>query len=176
MHDPHLRPRRPVRPGRRQRQAIYAGTALLLGSGLLWLLPHYALPLPEDAARHPVEPWAMYPRRRDDVRAGRARRNLGKSRAGCLERGTHRWSGGSLLGLWLGLALSGYGLYYLADEAWRGVASWLHVAAGVGLPATLAIHVWKVTAGRKPARSGDRQADYVCVLSRRGKASVSPRC
>ncbi len=153
MHDHHLRPRRPVRPGRRQRQAIYVASALLIASGLMWLLAHYALPLPEDAARHPLEPWAMR------IHGAATMFGLavlggiwGNHVLGAWERGTHRWSGSSLLGLWLILALSGYGLYYLADEEWRGMASWLHVAAGIGLPAALAIHVWKVTSGRKPAR------------------------
>lgn len=149
-HDHHLRPRRPVRPSHRQRQAIYLVTALLLGSGLVWLLAHYALPLPEDAARHPAEPWAM--------RLHGAATLLGMAVfggvwgnhvLGAWERERHRLSGGTMVGLWLGLALSGYGLYYLADEGWRELADWAHIALGLVLPLGLAVHVLRVTAPRR---------------------------
>lgn len=56
-------------------------------------------------------------------------------------RGSHRLSGGTLFGLWLLLALSGYGLYYLADEGQRGLTSGLHIALGVALPLGLVIHI-----------------------------------
>lgn len=151
MHEqPHHRPRKAVRPGRRQRQAMYVGTLLLLTSGLLWLLAHYALPLPEDAARHPVEPWAM--------RIHGAATMFGLAMLGSIwtthvmpawQRGSHRLSGGALFGLWLLLALSGYGLYYLADEGQRGLASGLHIALGVALPLGLAIHIVQAITERK---------------------------
>jgi hypothetical protein len=153
MHEPlHHRPRKAVRPGSRQRQIMYAGTLLLLMSGLLWLLAHYALPLPEDAARHPAEPWAM--------RIHGAATLFGVAMLGSIwtthvmpawQRGSHRLSGGLLFGLWLLLALSGYGLYYLADEGQRGLASGLHIALGLALPAGLAIHVLQAMADRKRA-------------------------
>lgn len=152
MHEPHHRPRKAIRPGRRQRQAIYAGTGLLLISGLLWLLAHYALPLPEDAARHPLEAWSM--------RIHGAATLFGMAVVGGLwsnhvlrawADGRHRLSGGSLLGLWIGLALSGYGLYYVADEGWRATISGLHIAAGSGLPLALAIHILSSAAARRKA-------------------------
>lgn len=152
MHEPHHRPRKAIRPGRRQRQAVYAGTGLLLISGLLWLLAHYALPLPEDAARHPLEAWSM--------RIHGAATLFGMAVVGGLwgthvlrawADGRHRLSGGSLLGLWLGLALSGYGLYYVADEGWRAAISGLHIAAGSGLPLALVIHILTSVAARRKA-------------------------
>jgi hypothetical protein len=151
MHEPlHHRPRKAVRPGRRQRQVMYVGTLLLLASGLLWLLAHYALPLPEDAARHPVEPWAM--------RIHGAATLFGLAMLGSIwtthvvpawHRGSHRLSGGTLFGLWLLLALSGYGLYYLADESQRGFTSALHIALGLVLPLGLAIHIVQAINERK---------------------------
>lgn len=152
MHEPHHRPRKAVRPGRRQRHAVYAGTGLLLLSGLLWLLAHYALPLPEDAARHPLEAWAM--------RVHGAATLFGMAVLGGLwgphvlrawAGARHRLSGGSLLGLWFGLALSGYGLYYVADEGFRATISGLHVVAGSGLPVALAIHILTAVSSRRMA-------------------------
>lgn len=68
---------------------------------------------------------------------------------GAWERRNHRASGGMMAGLWLGLALSGYGLYYLADERWRDFASSSHIALGLAIPFGLGIHVWQVTRRRK---------------------------
>lgn len=151
MHEaPHPRPRKAVRPGRRQRQVLYLGSVLLLASGLLWLLAHYALPVPDDAARHPFEPWAM--------RLHGAAAMFGLAVLGGIwtthvlpawRQGRHRRSGLSLLGLWLLLALSGYGLYYLADETQRSYTSGLHIALGIALPLGLLVHQRTATAGRK---------------------------
>ncbi|GLT22784.1 hypothetical protein GCM10007933_22450 [Zoogloea oryzae] len=38
------------------------------------------------------------------------------------------------------LALTGYGLYCLADEEWRAIASWAHIALGFALAARV-VHV-----------------------------------
>ena len=100
MSSPNHRPRKTVRPGRRQRQAVHLGTGLLFLSGLVWLLAHYALPLPGDAARHPLEPWAM--------RIHGAATLFGMAVLGSLwgrhvvrawKDGRHLASGGGLLGL-----------------------------------------------------------------------------
>ncbi len=150
MNKPQHRPRKAIRPGRRKRQAVYISMGLLWVSGTMWLLAHYALPLPEEAARHPLEPWAM--------RVHGAATLFGMAVLGALwgthvlrawNENRHRLSGGTLLGLWLGLALSGYGLYYLADEDWRAAISWLHIGAGSGLPLALAIHILSAVARRK---------------------------
>lgn len=147
MHDHHHRPRRPIRPSRRQRQMVYLATGLLLVSGFAWLIAHFLLPLPEFAARHPLEPWAMR------IHGAATMLGLavlggiwGNHVLGAWERGNHRGSGGTMASLWLALALTGYGLYYLADEEWRAIASWAHIALGTALPAGLAVHV--IRAGR----------------------------
>jgi len=155
MHEHHLRPRRPVRPGRRQRQMVYLATVLLVGSGLVWLLAHYLLPLPEEAARHPLEPWMMRIHGASTMLGLAVLGGIwGNHVLGAWDRGTHRGSGGAMIGLWLGLALSGYGLYYLADEAWRSIASGLHVAAGLALPVGLTVHVLRVSSERKRNAAG----------------------
>ncbi len=152
MHEhPHPRPRKAVRPGRRQRHAVHLSTLLLLCSGVVWMLAHYLLPLPEDAARHPLEPWAM--------RAHGAAAMFGLAVLGSIwtthvmpawQRGTHRLSGGSLFLLWAGLILSGYGLYYLADETQRATTSWIHMGCGLLLPFGLLLHVLQAMRARRP--------------------------
>ncbi|WP_347250900.1 hypothetical protein, partial [Zoogloea sp.] len=63
--------------------------------------------------------------------------------------GRHLASGGGLLGLWMGLAVSGYALYYVADEEVRNGFSALHVAAGMALPVALAIHIAAAVKARR---------------------------
>mgnify|MGYP002139435774 CR=1 FL=1 len=166
MHEfPHRPRHKAVRPGRRQRHSLYAVAAVLMVSGLVWLVAHYALPLPDDAARHPAEPWAM--------RIHGAATLLGMAVLGALwsqhvvpawRAGERRATGLPLLAAWLLLALSGYGLYYLADEAWRDAADALHVGAGLALPLTLAGHVW-LQGGRR--KKGGRSS---------GPSPLSPQC
>lgn len=151
MHEhPHQRPRKAVRPGRSQRRAVYLSSLLLLGSGIAWILAHYLLPLPDDAARHPLEPWAM--------RIHGAAAMFGLAVLGSIwtthvqpawHRGTHRLSGGSLFLLWSALTLSGYGLYYLADESLRATTSWLHMICGLLLPLGLLLHVIQAARARQ---------------------------
>lgn len=150
MHEPPPRPRRPTRPGRRQRRLAYLATALLLASGLVWLIAHHLLPLPEFAARHPLEPWAM--------RVHGAATMFGLAVLGSVwsqhvlgawGAGRHRRSGGTMAALWLALALTGYGLYYLADEAWRWAVGWGHVGLGLALPAALGAHLLAVGRWRR---------------------------
>lgn len=53
----------------------------------------------------------------------------------------NRWLGGTLGGVAITLALTGYGLYYLGGDVARSVASWLHLIFGVGLPILLWQHI-----------------------------------
>ena len=143
MHEGlHQRPRKAARPGRRQRLAAYWASALLLASGGLWLVAHYLLPLPEFAARHPLEPWAM--------RLHGGATLFGLAVFGSLwgdhvlpawKQGRHRSHGGVLALFWLVLILTGYGLYYLSDEGARALASISHITLGTILPVGLAMHV-----------------------------------
>jgi hypothetical protein len=52
----------------------------------------------------------------------------------------HRWSGGSLAGAVLLLIASGYGLYYVANDAARSAISLLHQSVGVAILAAYLIH------------------------------------
>lgn len=152
MHDgSHPRSRKSVRPGKRQRRATYLGSGLLFASGILWLVAHYFLPLPEFAARHPLETWAMR------IHGGATL--FGMAVFGSLwsvhllpawRQGRHQATGVSLGAGWLLLALTGYGLYYLSDEAARSFTSNTHLAIGLAMPIALILHVLRVRRGRPP--------------------------
>lgn len=155
MHEGlHQRPRKAVRPGHRQRLATYWASALLLASGVLWLVAHHLLPLPDFAARHPLEPWAM--------RLHGGATLFGLAVFGSLwgdhvlpawKQGRHRAHGGALALFWLCLILTGYGLYYLADETARALASNSHIALGTLLVIGLAVHVGMARRLRQPHAS-----------------------
>lgn len=52
----------------------------------------------------------------------------------------HRWSGGSLAAALMLLIASGYGLYYVANEAAHSAISMLHQAIGIAILAAYLIH------------------------------------
>lgn len=130
------------RPAQRLRQMLYLALAATLLSGAGWLIGHYLLPLPEDAARHPLETWSIRSHglaamfalavhgaywQQHIARASRQRRRL--------------LSGMLLLAGWLLLILSAYGLYYLTDEGLRAATSLAHWLTGLALPVLLAAHL-----------------------------------
>jgi hypothetical protein len=126
------------------RRSIYATGLVLLASGVAWLVLRYFMrPASEFGETiHPLEPWAMKLHGAAAMvtlffvgslihvhlrRALKARRNLG--------------TGWGMIGTLAFLALTGYGLYYLADEASRPVWSVLHWAAGLAAPALFVLHI-----------------------------------
>ncbi|WP_295009193.1 hypothetical protein [uncultured Dechloromonas sp.] len=137
-------------PGR-HRRLIYLAFAFLVLSGLVWLGGRYGL-RSDPELPHPLEAWALklhgaaamlgllalgsvLPQH---VRfAWRARRN--------------RTSGATMLSLAGILILTGYGLYYAADENLRPWISLAHWASGLVLPAGL---IWHVAAGRRRKKPG----------------------
>lgn len=52
-----------------------------------------------------------------------------------------RSSGLSLVALLASLALTGYGLYYLAAEGLREAVGWTHLGLGLAFPVVLAVHI-----------------------------------
>lgn len=68
-------------------------------------------------------------------------------------RRTNRTSGGTMVVLLAWLGVSGLGLYYLADERWREVASVGHWAIGLLAAAWLPFHIWR---GRRTVHSRHR--------------------
>ncbi len=143
-----------------QEVAIYAAFGALFATGLVWLwLEHFVRVTGEFGPQHhPAQTWllkghgiaayafaitagALIP---VHIRLGwRGKRN--------------RRSGLTLVVLALALALTGLGLYYIAGDDARGVASIAHWTIGIGCGLALAIHAWRgrqtvaVKRVRKPA-------------------------
>jgi len=40
------------------------------------------------------------------------------------------------------LVVTGYGLYYIGDDRFRNLASWIHLALGFATPVLLLLHIW----------------------------------
>ncbi len=139
------------RPSRRLRQMLYLALAATLLSGLAWLLAHYLLPLPEDAARHPLETWSI---RTHGLAAMFALAVHGaywqQHIAHASRQRRHFVSGMLLLAAWLVLAVTGYGLYYLTDEGLRALTSLAHWAIGLALPVVLIAHIFHRLRQRRP--------------------------
>ena len=122
-----------------QRRAIYAVTAALVLTGLLWWVL--------DANRGEngagsAQVWSL--------RVHGMAAMLGLVFFGSLLSSHIRiaWAvnrnrllGASLAGLTITLALTGYGLYYLGGEMSRLVASWLHLVFGITMPFVLWLHI-----------------------------------
>ncbi len=148
----HARPRKSVRPGRQQRGMNYLASGLLLGSGALWLVAHYLLPLPEFAARHPLEPWAMRVHGAAVLLAMLVLGSLWTPHLQAAWKQRRHLGTGLVLGSsWLALALSGYGLYYVADEDLRASLSLVHWGWGLALPVLLGLHLVQAQRARRPA-------------------------
>lgn len=150
-HRLHHRPR--FRLERWHRYSLYALLAALLLSGLAWLAAHYWLRTAGEFGEsiHPLEHWSMQAHGallwpfcflvgslllQHMRRAHQAERN--------------RASGWSMLSVLFWLAISGYGLYYLAGEDSRPWWSLAHWSAGLGLPLLLLLHI---VLGRRPGKN-----------------------
>jgi len=145
-HDiPHVN----LRIERWHRASIYGVVLLLTATGIAWLLAHYFLRRAGEFGEtiHPIEPLSMKLHGAAAMamlffagsvmnshirRALRAGRNL-----------TQGWS--LLVALAL-LALSGYGLWYLAGEQSRVVWSVTHWVVGLIFPGLL---IWHIAHGRR---------------------------
>jgi hypothetical protein len=61
----------------------------------------------------------------------------------------NRLSGAFFLGMNFVLILTGYGLYYVGGEAFRGFVHFLHLYIGLALPLGLFGHIWRGKISRK---------------------------
>jgi len=133
-----------MRLSRHHRQWIYAVGGGLVGSGVGWLIAHYLLVGASafGETHHPSEPWWL--------------RLHGASMIGFLvvfgallpghvargwRRRRNRRSGIFMVATTVVLGLSGYGLYYLGDEATRPWISAVHWVIGLAAGAGLVLHV-----------------------------------
>ncbi|MHA6206196.1 hypothetical protein ACXU4B_17350 [Dyella soli] len=136
--------RAPLRLSRHRRYLVYGIGWTLWLSGALWLVFHYALLRKGEFGDepHPLEAWWL---RLHAAMAFAALWSFG------LVWGVHivagwrtrrqRLSGGLSAGLLAWLSLTGYLLYYLTDDHWRGISAVAHWAMGLALPALLALHI-----------------------------------
>lgn len=142
---------RRLEPGRLmpwQRGLVYGAGALMLVSGALWLLFHFALPVQTEFGLRP------HPLEYQWLRLHGASAMLGLVALGSLlpthikrawEARKNRAAGAVMLALVATLVASGYLLYYFASESSRDWISALHW--GLGLAAAPALG-WHVVAGR----------------------------
>ena len=144
-HPSRSSPALSLRLERWQRRAIYFSVGLLTVSGVLWLAAHFFWrPVTQfGEGVSPLEPWSMKLHGAATLvflflvgtmlnthirRALRGRRNL--------------ISGWAMIGSIGCLALSGYGLYYLASENARPIWSSLHWIIGIGFAVGIVLHVF----------------------------------
>lgn len=136
---PHVSGR--LSPG--HRRSLYFFASLLWLSGLGWLIAHYAF-RPGDplAGAHPSEPWWL---RVHGAAVLGFLIAFGALLPGHIGRGwrqgLNRGSGLAMIVAAAILTLSGYGLYYLVGDAWRGWASLIHWTAGLASAVALLVHV-----------------------------------
>ena len=145
-----------IRLGRWHQGAVYAATAALAISGIVWLVLHYFLAVPGEYGPqiHPLEPWML-------------RLHGAAAMAGLIIYGSllpvhirRAWSmrrnialGIGLVAFMLLLTITGYLLYYAGDENTRPVISAAHWILGLAVPALL---VWHVVSGRTQTRVSER--------------------
>jgi hypothetical protein len=143
-----------IRLGPWHQGAVYGATAVLVVSGVVWLVAHYFLSVPGEYGPqlHPLEPWML------KVHGAAAM-------AGLIVYGSllpvhvrRAWSirrnivlGIGLVTVMLLLTVTGYLLYYAGDEDTRPVIGAVHWILGLAVPALLA---WHVFSGRTAARAG----------------------
>jgi hypothetical protein len=145
--------RAPLRLSHRRRYMVYAIGWTLWASGVLWLLFHYAL-MRKGAfgdEPHPLESWWLR------LHAAMAFATLWSFG---LVWGVHivagwrtrqqRLSGAIAVTFLVWLSGTGYLLYYLTDDHWRGISAIAHWTAGLALPVLLAAHI--VLARRRARR------------------------
>jgi len=127
-----------------RKRGLYAVFALLWLSGLMWLVFHYFLRVNGEFGEmnHPLQVWWL---RLHGLAVFAALPALGSvlsthaQRAWKLKK--NRTTGLFVKAIFLWLGLTGYALYYFADEdnaAWLPV---LHWAVGLSVPLMLALHI-----------------------------------
>jgi|SRR5471030_298542 len=133
-----------LRPEGWQRRCVYGVSAWLFATGVLWLLARYLMrPVAEfGESVHPLEPWSM--------KLHGAGAMFALFLVGTLMNGHIRYalktrrnlcSGWSMIAALLALALSGYGLYYIASEHSRPVWSAAHWIIGLVFALLLIVHI-----------------------------------
>src|SRR5262249_22689046 len=133
----------PRRLGRRQRRWVNGISLWLALSGLGWLFARYLLPGSQPLPDLPPPSGILWLRPRCAAAVGLlvifGMLINGHIRQGLRAR-LNRSTGLTLVGLCAALTLTGYGLYYVASDAWRAWLSPLHWALGLGSVVLFVLH------------------------------------
>jgi cation transport ATPase len=123
------------------RYLLYAVLTLLFLSGVVWAYLNYLAPLPSESELA-VKSWSM------KAHGGAAMATLvliGTVLTAHVRfawrAGRNRTNGIVFLSAFGILAVTGYGLYYAADERLRAWTGWIHLGVGLALPLLLLGHV-----------------------------------
>lgn len=126
------------------RFSIYGVAAWLCATGALWLLAHYFMrPVSEfGEGVHPLEPWSMKLHGAGAMAAlffVGSLLNIHLRRA--VRAGRNLVSGWSMIVFLAALTITGYALYYIANEENRALWSLAHWIPGLIFPALLILHI-----------------------------------
>lgn len=142
----------PAIPTSRWRLAVEWAIVGLTGTGVLWLLARFVFGTETEFGYH-LPSWAA---RVLAIHGGIAMLSLVAIGAWMpvhvvprLQRRNGLVTGVLQLGLLAVLAVSGFGLYYLADESSRPTWSVVHWVAGLVLASLLLVHRKTITVGRR---------------------------
>ncbi len=140
----HARQHINLRMERWHRRWIYISCALLVASGLAWLIARYFLRSAGQFGEtvHPIEPWAI---KLHGAAAMLMLFFLGTLLNGhvrrALKSGRNLVSGWSMVAMFALLILTGFGLYYVAGESDRPVWSSVHWIVGIALALGIVVHI-----------------------------------
>jgi hypothetical protein len=144
----------------RRKIAIYGVFGALWGSGMLWLVFHYFLPLrgPFGNMPNPAERWLIALHGASAFAALWLGGWLWHAHvAPWWRNGKRRRSGMFLVALGGVLIVSGYALYYANDDTLRRIASTTHWLLGLLFALPLAVHGMRSGRYRAPQHGSSRQ-------------------
>ena len=156
----------PLRVGfmpRARRLTLYAVSLSVWGSGCVWLLLHYFVHSVDRLGfetPHPAEQWCLVAHA---FASFYAMWWFGVLWTGHIKRGwkarIRRGTGGTLFGVWLWLAMTGYALYYVVNDAWRARTSILHWTVGLAALGAFLFHLYvnRSRPAKPPSISPSRQ-------------------
>ena len=125
---------------------LYSNVLMSLATGSAWFALHRWVEIEGEFGpeKSPLEPWLM---RVHGASAFLILIGFGYLLASHIHVGwrakRNRFSGLGLVGNVLALICTGYLLYYASGESFRDGLSWTHLALGLSLPVTIALHVWR---------------------------------
>jgi uncharacterized membrane protein YhaH (DUF805 family) len=142
------------------RRCVYATGAVLLLTGVGWLVVHYLM-RPAGAfgeTPHPLEPWTM---KLHGAAAMAALFFVGSMLHMHIRRahkhGRNRATGWSMIASLLFLVVTGYGLYYVTDEGDHPLWSILHWSVGLAAAPLLVLHIRRGRSSVAGRRAGEHE-------------------